>query len=93
MKNKYTYHVTYAYNAGGKTGIGSRIFTMNKKITSNAGLRHVEGFIAADGHKNPVILNYILMDTKWGFWEWAYAIAEMILLVFCLLALIASIFG
>ena len=93
MKDKYKYHVTYAYKAGEGTGIGSRIFTLNKKITSSKQLRLVEGFIAADGHKNPVILNFILLDTKWGFWEWLYTIAELVLLALCVLAMIASFLG
>lgn len=93
MKDKYKYHVTYVYNAGGKTGIGSRIFTLNKKITSAKQLRLVEGFISAEGHKNPVILNFILLDTKWSFWEWLYVIVELTLLALCILTLIASIFG
>ena len=93
MKDKYKYLVTYAYKAGEGTGIGSRIFTLNKKITSTKQLRLVEGFIVADGHKNPVILNFILLDTKWGFWEWAYTIAELVILALCILTLIASIFG
>ena len=93
MKDKYKYHVTYAYKAEKGTGIGSRIFTMKKKITGSSDLRLVEGFISADGHKYPVILNFILLDTKWGFWEWLVSIAELGLLVLCVLAMVASIFG
>ena len=40
-----------------------------------------------------MITNFILLDKKWGFGEWLVAIAEFSLLVFCILAMIASILG
>lgn len=89
MKDKYKYFVSYFY----KTGVAARIFTTNKKITSFSDLKLIEADILADGEKNPVILNFILLDTKWGFWEWLSAIAELLLLVLCILAMIASVFG
>ena len=88
MKDKYKYFVSYFY----QTGVAARIFTTNKKITSFSDLKLVEADILADGEKNPVIVNFILLDTKWGFWEWFSAIAEMATLVLCILALIASFF-
>lgn len=93
MKDKYKYLVTYICETESGKGVGRQIFTMKKKITGVDDIRLVEAAISGKDDKNPVVLNYILMDTKWGVWEWLSAIAELALLVFCILALIASVFG
>lgn len=92
MKDKYKYHVSYICRNESGPSIGRQIITTKKKITSGIDLQYVEAFIAGTGDKDPVILNYILMDTKWGFWEWLTAIAELGMLVLCILAIIASFF-
>lgn len=93
MKDKYKYLVSFIYQAEKGTGIGSRIFTLNNKITGAEQLELIYAFIDVEGYKNPVILNFILLDKKWGVWEWFVAIVELILLLFCILAMIASVFG
>ena len=93
MKDKYKYLVTYIYKVEGGTGISSRIITAKKKITSAADLQLVYTFIEVDGYKDPVLLNFILLDKQWGVWDWFVAITELILLVFCILYAIATIFG
>lgn len=89
MKDKYTYMVSYFH----KNGVGQQTITAKKKIRSVSDLRLIEAFIARDGTKDVIITNFILLDTKWGIWEWIVAIGEMVMLVLCILAVIASIFG
>ena len=89
-KPKYKYLVTFAYLANGHMGIGSRIYLTRKKIRTTTDLNIISGFIEADGNKNPVILNFILLDTIWGFWEWLRAISELALLVYCISYIVAS---
>lgn len=90
MKVKYKYHVAYVC----KTGFSSQIITTNVKIRSGEGIKLIENFIMADKRLDDVvILNFILLDKKWGFWDWLGAIAELILLVFLVLYSVASFFG
>ena len=94
MKDKYKYLVSYVYRTEkGAVEIASRIFTAKKKITSGSDIQLIYAFMEADNQKNPVILNCILLDKKWGVFDWFIAIAELILLAFCIFSLIASIFG
>lgn len=89
VKDKYKYLVAFAHT----TGFGSTVITYKKKISSERDADLISKFIEASNHVESVsILNFILLDTKWGFWEWLSAIAEQALLVFCILALIASFF-
>ena len=90
MKDKYRYLVVFAC----KSGTGAQTMTTNHKIRSGEDLKLPTKVIEADRSVDGVVItNYILMDTKWGFWDWFKAITEMVLLAFCILAVIASIFG
>ena len=89
MKDKYTYMVSYFH----KNGVGQQTISAKKKIRSVSDLRLIEAVIARDGTENVIITNFILLDKKWGVWDWFVAIAELALLLFCVLSLIASIFG
>lgn len=90
MKDKYKYLVSFVC----KSGTGSQVVTTKHKIRSGKDLQLITAFIEADRNVDGVVIvNYILMDTKWGFLEWSITISETVLLVFCLLALFASIFG
>ena len=90
MKDKYKYLVSYADN----TGHGSAVVNLNKKIRSAKDIDLIENFIAAGTNVDGVVItNFILLDTKWGVWDWFVAITELVLLLFCILSIIASIFG
>lgn len=90
MKDKYKYLVSFVC----KSGTGAQVITTSKKIRSGKDLDLIGKFIEADRCVDGVVItNYILMDTKWGVWDWFKAIVELVLLVFCILAVIASIFG
>ncbi|MBP1581126.1 MAG: hypothetical protein J6A26_01850 [Oscillospiraceae bacterium] len=89
MKDKYTYMVSYFH----KNGVGQQTITAKKKIRSVSDLRLIEAFIARDGTEDVIITNFILLDTKWGVWEWLVSIGELVMLVLCILAIIASFFG
>ena len=90
MKDKYKYLVSFVC----RSGHGAQIIAIDKKIRSGRDLNAISNIIKEDRSVDGVVItNYILMDTKWGIWEWFKAIVELILLLFCLLALIASFFG
>lgn len=89
MKDKYKYLVSFVC----KSGHGAQVIGTGKKIRSGRDLIAISNIIKEDrGVDGVVITNYILMDTKWGIWDWFKAIVELILLLFCILAIIASIF-
>lgn len=89
MKYKYKYLVSFVC----KSGHGAQVIGTGKKIRSGRDLNAISNIIKEDRNvEGVVITNYILMDTKWGIWDWFYAIVEVVLLLFCTLALIALIF-
>ena len=90
MKDKYKYMVAFVH----ENGYGSTVITFNKKISSGRDLDLISRFIEASNHHESVaITNFILLDTKWGVWEWLTNIGEMVMLALCILAIIASFFG
>ena len=89
MKDKYKYLVSFVC----KSGHGAQVIGTGKKIRRGSDLITISNIIKEDrGVDGVVITNYILMDTKWGIWSWIKAITETVLLLFCILALIASFF-
>ena len=88
MKDKYLYFVTYF----SKRGEGRATIRMDNKIRSNKDVERVEKIIESVNEEEVGVTNFILLDTKWGFCEWLVFIAELGLLVVCVLTLIASFF-
>lgn len=89
MKDKYKYLVSFAHDKG----VGSTVITLNQKIRCEKNVNLIQNFIEAKTNLGNVsIMNFILLDKKWGVWDWFVAIVELILLLFCVLAMIASIF-
>lgn len=90
MKNKYTYLIAFAY----EHGHGSLVLNCRNKIRGKQDIinitDHLEQYLDVE---NLSIMNFILLDKKWGFGEWLVAIAELSLLVGCILSMIAAIFG
>lgn len=90
MKNKYKYLIAFAY----KNGHGSLVLNCRNKIRVDQDIINITDLIEQTTDKEDVaIMNFILLDKKWGVGEWLVAIAELLLLVFCILAMIASVFG
>lgn len=90
MKCKYKYLVAFAY----KNGQGSVVINSRNKINSDGRVigttEHIQERLNLE---NVAITNIVLLDKEWGFGEWLVAIAELSLLVFCILSMIAAIFG
>lgn len=90
MKGEYKYFVSFV----SKTGFCAQVITSNMKIRSGKDLELITAFIQANRHMEDVVItNFILLDKKWGFWDWLCAIADLVLLVFCILCLVAWMIG
>ena len=89
-KKKYTYLVSFGY-AG---GCGSTVIKTSFKIRKPEDITLLSGYIEADNNiKSVSVMNFILMDTDWGAWDWFKAILDLVLLVFLVLSAIAASFG
>ncbi len=89
-KQKYTYLVSY--NCAG--GSGASVIKTNFKIRTSEHIKFISRYIEADNNiKSASVMNFILLDTEWGFWDWFKAILEFVLLLFLILSAIAAIFG
>lgn len=94
MKFKYTYHVSFFHS----NGIGSLNVKTKKKIRSDEDIQMIKKNIETSyNFKNAGILNFILLDTKWGFGEWLSAILTVfstgLLILVTVISLFAWIFG
>ena len=90
MKYKYKYLVSFAH----QSGQASSVITYSSKIKNEEDLIFIKKYIEIQNKfESVVITNFILMDKEWGVWDWFVAIVELLLLVFCIFSMIASIFG